>query len=349
MNLFWPIYKNLEKELINLSNIVHFDDHQENVYSIYIADLLVRTSVEIEAISKYLYEVNGGDMSPFDGNGDPRPLYFDTDCIKFLDLKWKITKKVVNVAAPTFYFEKSENRILHPLKNCNKQKNGRWKKAYQAVKHERVKKLAQGNIGNLIRATAALYLLNVYCFDDKIQDLNTGTIDIDARLGSEVFSVNTFRATSLSMSDKLDDSWIIDEHDSKPYNIKENCVLIDKYTNDSIKDMFERNNADSIITRHNAENSPQIKDFLAEHPDYLNKSLNEICIRCGEEIERRNLGIKEGADISAEQKELIHKAGIQFFTSIFSFSNMTSGKPAARELIINKEMPIYPTISGDPV
>ena len=35
-----------------------------------IADLLIRTSVEIEAISKHLYEKNGGDMNPIDDEGN---------------------------------------------------------------------------------------------------------------------------------------------------------------------------------------------------------------------------------------------------------------------------------------
>ena len=121
MNLYWSVYKNLEKELIRLADIIHFDDKQMNVYSIHMADLLIRTSVEIEAISKHLYEVNGGNMNPIDDKGDPRALYFDSDCIQELDLKWHITRKVVNVVSANFYFEKKENIVLRPLKDCNKQ------------------------------------------------------------------------------------------------------------------------------------------------------------------------------------------------------------------------------------
>lgn len=84
MNLYWSVYKNLEKELIRLADIIHFDDKQIDVYSVHIADLLIRTAVEIEAISKYLYECNGGNMNPVDDQGDPRSLYFDSDCIQML-------------------------------------------------------------------------------------------------------------------------------------------------------------------------------------------------------------------------------------------------------------------------
>ena len=52
-----------------------------------IADLLVRTIVEIESISKALYYENGGIKA------DDKELYFDTDCLKLLEGKWLISKK----------------------------------------------------------------------------------------------------------------------------------------------------------------------------------------------------------------------------------------------------------------
>lgn len=86
--MFWVIYKNLEKEVIELANKLHFCDNQENMYSIYISDLLIRTAVEIEALSKELYKSAGGNMNPVDTEGNERDLMFDSDCIQFLDQKW---------------------------------------------------------------------------------------------------------------------------------------------------------------------------------------------------------------------------------------------------------------------
>ena len=70
LNLYWPVYKNLEKEVLELSNQVHFDDTQLSIYSVKISDLLIRCSVEIESISKDLFESHGG-VVPED-----RDLYF---------------------------------------------------------------------------------------------------------------------------------------------------------------------------------------------------------------------------------------------------------------------------------
>ena len=69
-NLYWPVYKNLENELVQLSDLIHFDDNQLSIYSIKISELLIRCSVEIEAISKDLYFRIGGTL-PSDGD-----LYF---------------------------------------------------------------------------------------------------------------------------------------------------------------------------------------------------------------------------------------------------------------------------------
>ena len=59
-NLYWSVYKNLEKEFLELTNFIHFSDDQLKVYSMHIADLIVRCSIEIESISKELYFELGG-------------------------------------------------------------------------------------------------------------------------------------------------------------------------------------------------------------------------------------------------------------------------------------------------
>lgn len=92
-NLYWPVYKNLEKEFLELANFIHIDDDQLDIYSMHIADLIVRCAVEIESISKELYKNLGGNMSPIDKERKPRDLYFDTDCLNLLEQNWTLSKK----------------------------------------------------------------------------------------------------------------------------------------------------------------------------------------------------------------------------------------------------------------
>ena len=112
-NLYWPIYKNLEKECLAVANYIHFADDQLKVYSAIIADLIVRCSIEIEALAKDLYQQLGGDMSPIDiTTGTPRELYFDTDCLDVLEQRWKLSKKQLKLTAINFYFSDISHQVI---------------------------------------------------------------------------------------------------------------------------------------------------------------------------------------------------------------------------------------------
>ena len=88
-NLFWHVYQNLEKELLEIGDTVLVVDKQLDVYSVRIAELLVRTCVEIESIAKELYFANGGPKYR-----EQHP-YFDRDCLGYLNEQWKLSKKKV--------------------------------------------------------------------------------------------------------------------------------------------------------------------------------------------------------------------------------------------------------------
>lgn len=201
-NMFWQTYLNLENEFLDLSKYIYITDtttkidthtkvirnveckHQLETYSSYIADLLVRCCVEIEAISKELYFDNGG-IKPR-GSID---LYFDTDCIAFLNDKWNIADKVVMVVASNFNLSKEENQILTPLKKADERSKTIWAKSYQAVKHDRYNSLYLGNIKALLNAMAALYLFNIYFRDIKLSSKYVDIHNLDMSFGSKIFSL----------------------------------------------------------------------------------------------------------------------------------------------------------------
>jgi len=317
MNMFWVIYKNLEKEVLALSNNIHFCDKQDSVYSVHISDLLIRTSVEIEAISKELYRLAGGNMSPLDDQGNERDLFFDSDCIQYLDIHWHITRKRVNVVTPNFYFEKEENLVLRPLKNCNKRGEGRWKKAYQAVKHNRIKSLSAGNIANLIRAMAALYILNLYYRNEKY-NLGTvmNTLPFDSRMGSDIFSVNLAHAEECSFDENMSDESINDI----VKNELDSAIYVQKFTDEAFKllhqTMIEYNNT----ARERLRNSLEVAQFLAANPDYKAKSLLSFAKDAGGDTLVRK--ILEGQSI------------------------YKSLPKADMEAILYKAQPIYPTLTN---
>lgn len=187
INLYWAVYKNLERETLELSNQIHFDDAQLNIYSIKIADLLIRCSVEIEAISKDLYDRLGGPPA-----ANETDLYFDTDCLQLLENKWLLSKKRLILSAANFYFESENNRIISPLAKAYRRgtSGSKWKQAYQAVKHNRVKNLKYGNIKNLLHALGALFMLNIYYKDEVFSlEQDSKATSFPVNMGSEIFAI----------------------------------------------------------------------------------------------------------------------------------------------------------------
>ena len=43
IDVYWCIYKNLEKEVVGLTDVIHFTDDQKQVFSIRIAELIKKT------------------------------------------------------------------------------------------------------------------------------------------------------------------------------------------------------------------------------------------------------------------------------------------------------------------
>lgn len=190
-NLFWHVYQNLEKELLEIADTIFIVDNQLDVYSMRIADLLVRTCVEIESISKELYFANGG---PIPREKHP---YFDKDCLGYLNDQWLLSKKKVYLSCASFFIKDTKILEMIPLEKGHhfKKDLAKWMDAYHAVKHDRMENLDQGCLRNLIPAMAALYLLNIYLKDQVVsleKDINGDNYDWS--LGSKVFSIKCHRA-----------------------------------------------------------------------------------------------------------------------------------------------------------
>lgn len=315
--LFWSVYKNLEQETLNFSRYIHFSSDQKKVYSMSIADIIVRCAVEIEAISKRIYESLGGEMNPVDDNGQKRDLYFDTDCLALIENEYLISKKELIISAPTFYFEESD-RIIAPLYKANKRgtSGSKWKQAYQALKHDRYGALKKwGNIECLINALGALYLLNLY-FKDTVYQLKEGLESFDARVDSDVFSVFTFDASNFTMSPgKMDDSCIR----KKPEDCLERAAYIIKCTDEHFLNLHEAIKKDDEEMRKKIINSPKVLQYFREHPEYKPDSLMNILV------------------------DAIGKEGLGQFISTKNF--MPQLRVKKLEAVINKHRNIYPTLS----
>lgn len=304
-NLFLPVYFNIEKELIELSEHIFFDDKQLNVYSIKIADLLVRTVIEIEALSKKLYSDNNGPKK-YKADGTEDFIYFDTDCINHLENLWLLSKKEVIVSSQNFYFTKNENNILKPLYKANKRgsSSANWAKAYQAVKHDRSNNMKHATVKNLINALAALYLLNIYNRSDE--NIKNETKNNDFSFGSKIFSVQKQAITT------------IDYENEEKYKGNPTIVCIEKYTDFAYKDILSLAQKDGEKHREYFAKSPIAIEFFNNNPNYTmqGKSFSQICFDVG------------GIEFFKEMIQVSHKA----------LDAIAKGE---REIVLNKNQQVY--------
>ena len=319
-NSFWPVYKNLEEETLQLTKYINFSDDQLKVYSMHIADLIMRIVVEIEALSKELYKINGG-PELFDDEGNARDLFFDTDCINYLNDNWKICDRNIIVACSNFNFINEQYRILSPLKKANKRgtSSAKYNKAYQAVKHDRRNNLKKGNIENLIQALGALYILNIYYRDD-IEEY--GTINLpnklfDFRLGPDIFSATFADATNVAIESDSTDTAINEKEREK----MSTSLCIIKYNDEAWKNVHDE------LIKYNTE----LINGLIKNPEFIQK-VNENSTNSNNNLESHINSIVEKMKIDYIRENPPRKFGKLLLT-------------AKKEVIVNKGKSVYKTNS----
>lgn len=252
-NLFWPVYKNLENEMIGMTSFIQFDDSQIKTYSPKFVDLLLRISIEIEAIAKHLYFLNGG--TPV---ADESELYFDTVCLKFLEDKWKLSQKEITITGLGFYFVNLENQTYKPLLKAFKRgsSGSNWKKAYQAVKHNRSQNYKFANMKNCLHALGALFILNLYLRNDEIYyGSEQNHKEIDLNFGSKIFTPKYGKVEFT-----IPDGQVRDNSDQ--------FIFIQIYDNSSYNKIIKTARDDFEARRKYLVDSKEFKEFIAKNPNY---------------------------------------------------------------------------------
>lgn len=175
--IYFPVYKKLEKEVIELSSSIYFSDNHINVYSTIIADLILRCSVELEAIAKDIYRKETKEEPENPGT-----------CFNWMETQWEISKKAIIINTSHFHFNDFFSPMLCPFNYKDKSPEDYYSQ-YNAIKHDRVKNLYKANIYTLIRVLGALFILNLYYSNEnvKLTDDRFGN-KIDKTKYSNIFS-----------------------------------------------------------------------------------------------------------------------------------------------------------------
>ncbi|MGF7002565.1 hypothetical protein M2149_000954 [Lachnospiraceae bacterium PFB1-21] len=178
-NLYWSIYKNLEREVLNLADLVYFSDNQITVHSIRIADIIVRCAVEIESLIGDLY--NGAIAAEEEETSVGKKLVA-------LNEKICLEKKQVTIISLNMHFS-AGYATFSPFSYKKGDENDFYS-AYNAIKHNRVANFeAKATIHYLLRSLAALFVLNIYYKNEDNINLGSKRALSNANFGSDIFSV----------------------------------------------------------------------------------------------------------------------------------------------------------------
>lgn len=176
-NLYFPVYQKIENEVINLTSSIYFSDEQINVYSLQIADLIIRCSIELESIAKDIYRENNGK--------DPQK---PGDAFVQLDQQWNLSHKVLTIISPYTHFKNVYCPDFAPFDYQAKSPDDYFS-TYNAIKHDRVNNISKANINSLIRVLGALYILNIYYRNEIIPlDQDRYGSKANRSLGSDFFA-----------------------------------------------------------------------------------------------------------------------------------------------------------------
>lgn len=137
IDMYMPVYEKIEKEIIELSSSIFFVDELAKVYSLNIANLIIRCAIEIESLIKDIYRKEKG--------CDPKS---PGDCLTWMDSEWNLSKKTVSIISPYFHFESLKEFAPFDYKNNSEDD---YYSIYNAIKHDRVKNIKKANLHILIR------------------------------------------------------------------------------------------------------------------------------------------------------------------------------------------------------
>lgn len=179
--IYWPVYKILEREVLELARSIHFVDEQIRTYSLKTADLIIRCSTELESVGKDIFRRENGK--------EPKETGV---CFNWLSDSFRLAHKELIIATPYFYFENEFEPSFQPF-NYKKDDENNYYVTYNSVKHDRQKNLFKADINTLIRVLGALFILNVYYKDEVIglgDDIH-GT-KMDKSSSSEIFNFKVY-------------------------------------------------------------------------------------------------------------------------------------------------------------
>lgn len=178
---YWRAFRNLEDDILALSDNIHFDDCQISTYSFHIADLIFRCLSEYEAIFKDLYRLSVKEDVANDDSSNNKI----GSIINHFNKEWQLEDKQVALVPTNMFFHDDFQGYFSPLNYENKSAEDFYHQ-YNAIKHDRVKNINKATVKTLLLAAAGLYLMNIYYYGNEFNELNPSTLFVPRIAGVSI-------------------------------------------------------------------------------------------------------------------------------------------------------------------
>ena len=149
-SIYLAEYLIIEEELLDLTKSIFFGDSNLKVYSLRIADLIIKICTEMESVAKDLYRDNN--------QTDPKN---SSMAFNWLNANWNIKYKKVRIRSSFIDFRNNLSGYYAPFNYKDKSPDNYYS-VYCSLKHDKVKNLNKANINALMRSCGALYILLCY-------------------------------------------------------------------------------------------------------------------------------------------------------------------------------------------
>ncbi len=160
---YWPVYERLEKEFRELTFSISLDDANLNVFSIYLAELVLRIGQECENVGKSLAKELG--ISPLSGRIEK------LDFPKLGTLLCSTVPLHTKTVEVRWIYQSLTNKLLSPFSSWSSgtSTNPAWYVAYNGLKHDRAANFRLATYRNVLEGLAGLFVLNLWLRKDEIE------------------------------------------------------------------------------------------------------------------------------------------------------------------------------------
>ncbi|MCL1603980.1 hypothetical protein M3084_08975 [Succinatimonas hippei] len=267
VNYYLTSYQMVEEDFLKIIHYIYVNDEQISVCSIPLADVILRTAVYIESISKELYEKVAGQQ--LDEKKQKR-LKFDVDCLRRINDEWKLEYKEISVISQNLFLTDKSRLLLRPLQNAHilASKGGAaWNVAYQALKHNQIANIKKATVENALNILGALYILCIYY---SLLDCDNQKFSVfDARCGSKLFSAHFETAIIDGFGNSFKNFYNLNLTEEE---LKKSIFLV-KFPDSELNKAFEAYKEALTYSYYNCLTNPVIQQYIKTHPDEI-KNIN---------------------------------------------------------------------------